>query len=160
MRIDIFLESGHPTLICEGRAFSLFNIRGGFIEWADEYCPDVQMSNIQIGISLNPYVDREGELSYGVGSIGFNADMDLIGFPDPLVTAFNDYKNKTRNKIRIMFRDLFRKEEVKKAIASVLMAFLNRELGKDQPSWPGIERLIDVQIENKNMIVKYVKAKD
>lgn len=124
----IKMTSGQPTILCEGHAEWFLGL---FEDWADYYCPDMDLTNIKLEIRLIPSVTQEGKLSYSDVKATFLADA-ITGATGDLADFFAGYKADLKETIESEVRAKFLSDDVRSALAGILNNLLKREFGRDR----------------------------
>jgi hypothetical protein len=147
--LALSLDSSHPTVECEGHwragiGFALTITDG----WADEMCPDFDLSTMKLGVKLQPTA-QDGLI--GVADVQASAELEPQGVRSELIDFMVGATTIAEDRITTTLRS--------KLLESQNRAALGRLLTRGfKTLYPDLCRVYDVRIVGTDLVVLYQKT--
>jgi hypothetical protein len=146
LNLQLKFDSDHPTIKCEAH----YTQRIGFIfsassGWADELCPDYDLSQMEMTIHVFPTVVND---AITVGGITVEVQLTPQGLQSDLIDYFTDVSAEQEIKIAEKVRNRLIEPENKARLGAVLMKVL-------QHRFPDLVRVQSSQLSGSDWVVRY-----
>ncbi len=149
INLQMHFDSEHPTIKCEGH----FTKKVGFIftidsGWADDLCPDYDLSQMDMTIKLVPGVEN-GVLTLA----GAQVDVQLTpaNTQSELIDSFRDLSSRYSTKVSQRVHDKLLEPDNRAKIGSVLTKLLKNQ-------FPDIGTMRSTQINGSDWVIRYTPA--
>jgi hypothetical protein len=144
--LKLSFESDHPTIKCLAhfvqRVGFIFSINSG---WADELCPDYDLSQMDMTIHVFPAVQND---AITVLNVTVDVQLKPQGLQSDLIDYFTDVSAEQEVKIAEKVRNRLIEPENRAKLGTVLMKVL-------QHKFPNLVRVRSSQIAGGEWVVRY-----
>jgi hypothetical protein len=144
--LKVLFESDHPTIKCLAhyihRVGYIFSIDSG---WADELCPDYDLSQMEMTIHVFPGVQND---AVTVLNVTVDVQLEPQGVQSELIDFFTDVSSEQEVNIAEKVRNRLLEPENRAKLGTVLMKVL-------QHKFPNLVRVRSSQIVGGEWVVRY-----
>jgi hypothetical protein len=137
VRVSVPLTSRTPTVVCEGYAnYAL----PGLDTWADEYCPDVHLSNMRLAITLHGLQPGAGTaITYGDADVQFTSEVDVSGTAGSLFEFLADEEAVVNGAVSQVIKTTLLEPSVRSAIGAALYTAVSQRTGHSGITITGVQ---------------------
>jgi hypothetical protein len=146
INLNLSLQSSQPSVVCEGH----FKLKVGYVltladGWADEFCPDFDLSQMDLSVRLVPTV-VDGALT--VGDAQVTVQLEPVGAQSELIDFFVGATTIGENRIATTIRTKLLEEKTKVALGKLLTKAL-------QHKFPDMCRVVSAQVSGSDLVIQY-----
>jgi hypothetical protein len=151
VNLKLAMESAHPTIKCEAhytkRVGFIFNVNSG---WADNLCPDYDLSKMELTLRLFPIVQQESLIQNTINLSNVHVELLLepAGLQSELIDVFTNASNVQEVKIAEKIRAKLIEANTRAALGKVLLEVVKHK-------FPDMKRIRSSQIVGSEWIVRY-----
>jgi hypothetical protein len=149
LNLHLHFISDHPTIKCEAhytqRVGFIFTVASG---WADELCPDYDLSQMDMDIHVFPTVQND---SIAVAGVTVDVSLEPSGVQSELIDFFTDVSAEQEVRIADKVRARLIDADNKAKLGTVLMKVL-------QHRFPDLVRVRSSQIAGTDWVVRYERT--
>lgn len=146
LNLGVKMQSSHPSIECGGH----FKLKTGYVVtlsegWADELCPDFDLSQMDLSIRLIPAA-LNGMLTLGDAQV--TALLEPQGLQATLIDFFRGVTGRAATQIETKVRAKLLEDQTKTELGKVLTAALKQR-------YPDLCKVVDARVIGTDLVVQY-----
>jgi hypothetical protein len=148
--LGVKLQSSHPTVKCDGHWIARLGVVISVADgWADELCPDFDLSKLDLTIKLIPAV-LNGMLT--VGDVQVAVDLEPQGLPSNVIDFLVGATNLAEGQIAGQIRTKLMEDQTRKDLGELVVNAL-------RSPFPELCRVVQAQVvggnPNGTLVIRY-----